>query len=70
MGHYKTTHEYVTANEILNLCDVVRTGTPYKSGGYTVYKLSRRYGKVTIRTVLKISVEGNEAVLKSFYSDR
>ena len=70
MGHYKTTREYVTANEILNLCDVVRNGTPYKSGSYTVYKLSRRYGKVTIRTVLKISVEGNEAVLKSFYSDR
>lgn len=70
LGHYKTRREYVTAMEILNLCDVIRNGELYKSRGYTVYRLLRHYGKVTIRTVLKINVNGNEAVLKSFYSDR
>ena len=35
-----------------------------------IKRLLRHYGKVTIRTVLKINFNGNEAVLKSFYSDR
>lgn len=70
MGHYKTTREYVTANEILNLCDVIRKGEEYFSRGYTVYKLSHKYNNVTIRTVLKIDIKGKEAVLKSFHSDR
>ena len=70
MGHYKTTREYVTANEILNLCDVIRKGRMYPSKGYTVYQLLHKYNNVTIRTVLKIDMNEKEAVLKSFYSNR
>lgn len=70
LGHYKTNRGYVTAMEILNLCDVVRKGNVYNRNGYTIYKLLHKYKNVTIRTVLKVNVNGNEAVLKSFYSDR
>lgn len=65
--HYKTDIGRVTAMEILNLCDVIRKGDPYKSKAYTVYKYTRTAGDVTYRIILRLSGNG---LLKSFYSDR
>lgn len=65
--HYKTPTQDLTALEILNLCDIIRRGEPYKSKAYTVYKYVFNYGKVTLRATLRLSGNG---LLKSFYSNR
>ena len=51
--HYKTPTQDLTALEILNLCDIIRRGEPYKSKAYTVYKYVFNYGKVTLRATLR-----------------
>lgn len=70
VNHYKEPVYWVTANEILNLYRIVEVGEHYRSRGYTVYHRTYSNGNANISTVLKFKEEDNEAVLKSFYSDR
>ena len=66
--HYRTTDGTVTALQILNMFDTVRTGYKYFSNGNVVYEKSWMDNGVKYFTVLKIYPNGKDAVFKSFYS--
>lgn len=66
--HYRTGNGTVTAMQILNMFDTVRSGEKYSSQGNTVYRKTRSKDGVTYHTVVKIFSNGHDAVLKSFYS--
>lgn len=66
--HYRTNDGTVTALQILNMFDTVRTGTKYTSQGNVVYKKTRTKDGVEYHTVIKIFKNGTDAVLKSFHS--
>lgn len=67
--HYKTTDGTVTAKEIVNMFDIVRTGSKYFSqGNYVYWKELYRDGR-KYKTIIKIFRNGSSAVLKSFYSN-
>lgn len=66
LKHYKGTEGTVSANDILNMFHVVRTGDKqFSSGNYVYTKFIYRKGK-RYRVVLKIHDNGTDAVLKSF----
>ena len=70
LKHYQEPNGLVTAKDILNMFDVVRTGTKrYEKGNYVYTKRFVRKGDVYF-TVLKLFPNGKDAVLKSFYSNR
>lgn len=66
--HYKTTNGTVTANDILNMFDVVRSGDKYFSNENYVYAKTRRKNGVTYKTVIKIFSNGKDASMLSFHS--
>lgn len=66
LKHYKGSKGIVTASEILNMFDVVRTGDKYFNLGNYVYTKVYTKGGKRYRTVLKIFNNGSDAVLKSF----
>ncbi len=68
LKHYRTSDGTVTANQILRMFDVVRTGSKRKSQGNVVYSKVFRKNGVEYRTVVKIFPNGKDAVLKSFHS--
>jgi len=69
LKHYKGTKGTVTAKEILNMFDIVRSGSKnFNDGNYVYIKRYRRRGTVYF-TVLKLFSDGGTAVLKSFYSN-
>ena len=69
LKHYKETKGTVTAKDILNMFDVVRSGSKnFNEGNYVYVKRYRRRGTVYF-TVIKLFSDGETAVLKSFYSN-
>lgn len=70
MRHYNTNVGRVTAWEILNLCNVVKTGEPHPSGIYIIYKKQFVRNGHLFHTVLRFTIDEKSAALKSFYSNR
>lgn len=69
LKHYKGKKGTVTAKEILNMFDVVRTGKKqFNIGNYVYRKRYVRNGSVYF-TVIKLFANGKDAVLKSFHSN-
>ena len=68
LKHYRTSDGTVTANQILRMFDVVRTGSKRKSQGNVVYSKVFRKNGVEYRTVVKIFPNRKNTVLKSFHS--
>ena len=66
--HYKASDGTVTANEILQMFDIVRNGKKSFSYGNYVYSITKRKNGETYKTVVKIFPNGKDAVLKSFHS--
>lgn len=70
LKHYKTSIGRVTANEILNLTEIISKGRREKNRSYMVYsKIINNRGNI-IKEVVRISKDGKTAMLKSFYSNR
>lgn len=73
LKHYKTRIGTVTAKDILNMFDVMRTGKKeFQSGNYTYIKTKyRNINGVRIRyfLIIKLFPNGKDAVLKSFYTN-
>lgn len=68
--HYKENDGTVLTADILNMFDVIRTGLKNYNNGNIVYtKRYTRKGEVYF-FVIKLLKSGNNAVLKSFYSNR
>lgn len=68
--HYKEKDGTVLIADILNMFDVIRTGAKNYNHGNIVYtKKYTRKGEVYF-FVIKLLKSGNNAVLKSFYSNR
>lgn len=69
LKHYRTDDGTVTAKEILNMFDVVRTGSKRFDKGKYIYQ--KRYVKrgTVYFTVIEFVKEGTKAVLKSFHSN-
>lgn len=70
LRHYKTNIGRVTANEILNLTEIISKGRREKKRSYMVYsKIINDRGNI-VKEVVRISKDGKTATLKSFYSNR
>ena len=69
LKHFQTDNGTVTAKDILNMFDVMRTGSKsFNNGNYVYSKRYVRRGNVYY-TVIKLFSNGRDAVLKSFYSN-
>ena len=69
--HYQGAKGMVTAFEILNLLDVIRTGDKYRdidTGHWVYYKRYRRKG-ATYTAIVKIAKDGINSHLLSFYTN-
>ncbi|MBO7571522.1 MAG: hypothetical protein J6T48_05135 [Bacteroidales bacterium] len=66
--HYDGDIGHVTAWEIINLCDVIRTGDFVSDGKSLTYTKETNGKKYSLIVGLKETGSGN--VLKSFYSDK
>ena len=69
LKHYQEPTGTVTAKEILNMFDIVRTGTKKKEKGNYVYTKKFVRKRAVYFAVLKLFPNGKDAVLKSFYSN-
>lgn len=69
LKHYQEKKGNVTAKEILNMFDVMRTGNKnFNQGNYVYTKKYTRKGNVYF-IVIKLFANKKEAILKSFYSN-
>ena len=69
LKHYQGKKGNVTAKEILNMFDVMRTGNKnFNQGNYVYTKKYTRKGNVYF-IVIKLFANKKEAILKSFYSN-
>ena len=66
--HYCTPDGTVTAVQILDMFDTVRTGRKYMSMGNIIYEKAWTCDGALYFTVLKVFSNGKDAVFKSFYS--
>lgn len=70
LKHYKGKEGRVTADEILRMFDVVRYGHKKSNHGNFEYTLTFDRGKFTYFTIVKLFPNGEDAILKSFYTNR
>lgn len=68
LKHYCTNIGTITANDILEMFDIIRKGEKNFNNGNYVYSISKRKKGVTYKVVVKIFSNGKDAVLKSFHS--
>lgn len=69
LKHYQEPKGTVTAKDILQMFDVVRSGSKqFNKGNYVYQKRYTRNGNVYF-AVIKLFSNGKDAVLKSFYSN-
>ena len=69
LKHYRGENGTVSSKEILNMFDVMRTGSKsFNDGNYVYRKKYVKHGNVYF-IVVKLFSNGKDAVLKSFYSN-
>lgn len=69
LKHYRGEKGTVSGREILNMFDVMRTGSKsFNDGNYVYRKRYVKHGNVYF-IVIKLFSNGKDAVLKSFYSN-